>query len=310
MYRFKLPSRLHDLDINKVKLYFNVRPRSKNAELNCKKYQKQSLDITIKDVINYKNITLTKRVPRRRPKHGWYSVRNSTKPLTQLLILYKKHKKDHIQMAINCPDCCSHPMSEEFLPILVVQASKPIMLRDADDTVPKCFSKCCVKPLIVDFDELGYDWVIHPRRYTANYCEGSCRRHDLLPSDVSQLSTNTLIVQAMLKERNINSAGSSCVPKHTTPVRIVYHNSAGAIRTSTLQTVNSCQCSWHQLLRWKVEGQLVTCNYIYYLYVLMNVQIITVILSCHFLWLRSISVTMLFRFIICSPDSFQVIFGQ
>ena len=243
-FKFHLPSQLRDLDVNKAKLYFNIRPRSKNSALKCKKYQKQNLDITIIDALHRSNMTLTKRVPRHRPRHGWYSVRNSTRPLTELVILYKKHKRDAIDVVIECPNCCSNPLSDDALPILVVQASKPVTyVNDATATAPNCFGKCCVKHLVVDFDELGYDWVIYPRRYVANYCEGSCRRSDLLPSDISQLSTNTLILQAMLQQRRIDSAGSSCVPKDTTPVRIVYRDSTGAIRTSTLHTVESCQCS-------------------------------------------------------------------
>lgn len=37
---------------------------------------------------------------------------------------------------------------------------------------------CCRYPLRVDFVSFGWDWVIAPTGYTANYCAGECRhRH-------------------------------------------------------------------------------------------------------------------------------------
>ncbi|KFV72482.1 Growth/differentiation factor 11, partial [Struthio camelus australis] len=35
-------------------------------------------------------------------------------------------------------------------------------------------SRCCRYPLTVDFEAFGWDWIIAPKRYKANYCSGQC----------------------------------------------------------------------------------------------------------------------------------------
>ncbi|XP_014253049.1 growth/differentiation factor 8 [Cimex lectularius] len=34
--------------------------------------------------------------------------------------------------------------------------------------------RCCRYPLTVDFEEFGWDWIIAPKKYEANYCSGEC----------------------------------------------------------------------------------------------------------------------------------------
>lgn len=35
-------------------------------------------------------------------------------------------------------------------------------------------NRCCRYPLTVDFQEFGWDWIIAPKQYRANYCSGEC----------------------------------------------------------------------------------------------------------------------------------------
>ena len=35
-------------------------------------------------------------------------------------------------------------------------------------------SQCCLWPLTIDFHEFGWDWVLSPRTYEANFCSGDC----------------------------------------------------------------------------------------------------------------------------------------
>ncbi len=39
---------------------------------------------------------------------------------------------------------------------------------DSDET------QCCLWPLTIDFDEFGWDWVLYPKTYDANFCSGDC----------------------------------------------------------------------------------------------------------------------------------------
>ena len=50
-------------------------------------------------------------------------------------------------------------------------------LRVSDYKCAKCISQvtqCCLWPLIIDFDEFGWDWVLFPKTYEANFCSGDC----------------------------------------------------------------------------------------------------------------------------------------
>jgi len=38
----------------------------------------------------------------------------------------------------------------------------------------KHVTQCCRWPLIIDFDEFGWDWVMSPSKYEANFCQGDC----------------------------------------------------------------------------------------------------------------------------------------
>ena len=35
-------------------------------------------------------------------------------------------------------------------------------------------TQCCMWPLTIDFDEFGWEWVLFPRTYDANFCSGDC----------------------------------------------------------------------------------------------------------------------------------------
>lgn len=35
--------------------------------------------------------------------------------------------------------------------------------------------RCCRQSLMVDFQTLGWDWIIAPKRFTAYYCTGECK---------------------------------------------------------------------------------------------------------------------------------------
>ena len=35
-------------------------------------------------------------------------------------------------------------------------------------------TQCCMWPLTIDFSEFGWDWVLYPKTYEANFCSGDC----------------------------------------------------------------------------------------------------------------------------------------
>lgn len=240
LVKFSLPKDLSDLIISKTKFYIHIDPAKIDKENSRKR--KTVITIQLMDTMNRKNTTVTKRIPRTRSADGWYSVRGAVSSLTDMIKKYKRSQHS-INILVSCDGCDFNPLETSNPPIIVIQGSKPVLISDSRSN--KCQGPCCVKPLEIDFDKLGYDFVLYPRKYTANYCEGSCNRKDMVPHDVAQLSTSTRVVQAMLQKLRMPAAGACCMPKSSSPVRIVYRDNMNVIRSdvSTLRIVNSCHCS-------------------------------------------------------------------
>ncbi|KAF7658149.1 hypothetical protein LDENG_00016760 [Lucifuga dentata] len=70
----------------------------------------------------------------------------------------------------------TEPGEEGLQPFIEVKISEnPKRTRrhsglDCDENSPE--SRCCRYPLTVDFEGFGWDWIIAPKRYKANYCSG------------------------------------------------------------------------------------------------------------------------------------------
>ncbi|GAB0100313.1 uncharacterized protein DMENIID0001_163350 [Sergentomyia squamirostris] len=94
-------------------------------------------------------------------------------------------------------------------------------------------SRCCRYPLVVDFDKFGWDWVIAPKQYDANYCSGECSINFLTRyghTHVMQLAS---------------SAQACCSPRKMAPLTLLYFNPQEQIVHTTLQNmiVQMCTCS-------------------------------------------------------------------
>uniref|UniRef100_U5EPI3 Putative myoglianin n=1 Tax=Corethrella appendiculata TaxID=1370023 RepID=U5EPI3_9DIPT len=94
-------------------------------------------------------------------------------------------------------------------------------------------TRCCRYPLTVNFENFGWDWIIAPKRYEANYCAGECTM-SFLPkyqhTHVWQLST---------------SAIPCCSPKKMSPIKLLYFDLSFNIIYSTIPNmiVEKCSCS-------------------------------------------------------------------
>ena len=63
--------------------------------------------------------------------------------------------------------------------------------------------RCCRYPLTVDFEAFGWDWIIAPKRYEANYCAGEC------PYVFMQKYPHTHLVQQASSPPSVVSGSSS-----------------------------------------------------------------------------------------------------
>ncbi|KAH0807642.1 hypothetical protein GEV33_015148 [Tenebrio molitor] len=71
---------------------------------------------------------------------------------------------------------------------------------------------CCRYPLIVDFEEFGWDFIIAPKRYDAHYCSGEC------PYITLQKHAHT----HLMKIASPNSAQPCCAPRKMSAISMLY----------------------------------------------------------------------------------------
>uniref|UniRef100_A0A673AJN1 Growth/differentiation factor 8 n=1 Tax=Sphaeramia orbicularis TaxID=375764 RepID=A0A673AJN1_9TELE len=104
---------------------------------------------------------------------------------------------------------------------------------DCDENSPE--SRCCRYPLTVDFEDFGWDWIIAPKRYKANYCSGECEYMHL------QKYPHTHLVN---KANPRGTAGPCCTPTKMSPINMLYFNRKEQIIYGKIPSmvVDRCGC--------------------------------------------------------------------
>ncbi|XP_077452684.1 growth/differentiation factor 8-like isoform X2 [Stigmatopora argus] len=97
-------------------------------------------------------------------------------------------------------------------------------------------TRCCRYPLTVDFEEFGWDWIIAPKRYKANYCSGECEFLHLQQYPHAHLVN---------KANPRGSAGPCCTPTKMSPINMLYFNRKEQIIYGKIPSmvVDHCGCS-------------------------------------------------------------------
>nr|AYC12383.1 myostatin [Palaemon carinicauda] len=97
--------------------------------------------------------------------------------------------------------------------------------------------KCCRYPLSVNFVEMGWDFIVAPKVYDANFCNGEC------PYLYAQKYAHSALVQKM----NSSSAkhGPCCGARKLSPMKMLYYDHDHKIKFDTIQdmVVDRCGCS-------------------------------------------------------------------
>ncbi|XP_057707481.1 growth/differentiation factor 8 [Corythoichthys intestinalis] len=134
----------------------------------------------------------------------------------------------------------AEPGEEGLQPFMEVKLSEaPRRARrdsglDCDENSPE--SRCCRYPLTVDFEDFGWDWIIAPKRYKANYCSGECEYMHL------QKYPHTHLVN---KANPRGNAGPCCTPTKMSPINMLYFNRKEQIIYGKIPSmvVDRCGCS-------------------------------------------------------------------
>lgn len=133
-----------------------------------------------------------------------------------------------------------------FIHVHKVRAKKPAMLSDQTKMTPqnKCIGHCCPQPLELDFERLGWHWVIYPKKITVNYCAGSCSAKHMNRDERADIPLYLQTLQAMLDNLKIAQSSSSCVADKTTSIVMIYTDLEGSVRTSynSIRRIDSCKC--------------------------------------------------------------------
>ncbi|XP_069790782.1 growth/differentiation factor 8 [Narcine bancroftii] len=143
---------------------------------------------------------------------------------------------NRLDLAVTSPGVGEEGL-QPFLEVKVTETSKRSRRNlglDCDEHSTE--SRCCRYPLTVDFEAFGWDWIIAPKRYKANYCSGQCEYMFL------QKFPHTHLVQ---QANPRGSAGPCCTPTKMSPINMLYFNGREQIIYGKIpaMVVDRCGCS-------------------------------------------------------------------
>ncbi|KAJ8984020.1 hypothetical protein NQ317_012243 [Molorchus minor] len=104
---------------------------------------------------------------------------------------------------------------------------------NCDDTMNEPL--CCRYPLMVDFEEIGFDFIIAPKRYDAHMCAGEC------PFVTLQKYAHTHLIMMS----SPNSAQPCCAPRKMSAISMLYFDEQLNVVYGSLpgMVVDRCGCS-------------------------------------------------------------------
>nr|AGK84718.1 myostatin [Carassius carassius] len=174
---------------------------------------------------------------------SWQSI-----DVKQVLTVWLRQPETNWGIEINAYDAkgndlavtSAEPGEDGLLPFMEVKISEgPKRIRrdsglDCDENSSE--SRCCRYPLTVDFEDFGWDWIIAPKRYKANYCSGECDYIHL------QKYPHTHLVN---KANPRGTAGPCCTPTKMSPINMLYFNGKEQIIYGKIPSmvVDRCGCS-------------------------------------------------------------------
>lgn len=110
--------------------------------------------------------------------------------------------------------------------------------------------RCCRYPLTIDFVEFGWEWVIAPKRYEANYCAGECSLFTMTGAfPHTHLLRQTAAGGGNRKGGNDKLLGSQrggcCSPRKMSPISMLYLDNNLNVIYGVLpnMVVDQCDCS-------------------------------------------------------------------
>nr|ACZ60068.1 activin B [Paracentrotus lividus] len=179
-------------------------------------------------------------VPASQPA-GWTTV-----DIKHTVRRWRSHSHTDQVVKITCPTCESNiilPFAAEntYRPFIVVRVADEHKSRRRRNVICDAnTTDCCRQNFRVHFLDLGWDWVISPRGFDANYCRGSCANFNS-PS----LRHTSIMHTARSKNPGLNIPRPCCSPKSSGMLSMIYINEDGQFYTVDMPEMRilSCGCS-------------------------------------------------------------------
>ncbi|KAI6177416.1 DAF-7 protein [Aphelenchoides bicaudatus] len=98
-------------------------------------------------------------------------------------------------------------------------------------------TKCCLYDLMIDFEKVGWDFVIAPKRYNAYICLGNCL--------TSKNSNSMMSSHSSITSRLMTDPYQCCHPKDYSGVTVVYVTESNEIWVKDIPSLvaKRCGCS-------------------------------------------------------------------
>lgn len=107
-------------------------------------------------------------------------------------------------------------------------------------------SACRARRLYVSFREVGWHrWVIAPRGFLANYCQGQCSLPATMPGPGGPPALNHAVLRALMHSAAPSAAGlPCCVPARLSPISVLFFDNSDnvVLRHYEDMVVDECGC--------------------------------------------------------------------
>lgn len=174
---------------------------------------------------------------------GWHHTVVSSSLLQSIFRTGSTDSSITLNFQLTCLNCVYNAFPSEItkhnVPFLRMNGRR----RRRRNSPDRCTGRCCKRELIVDFEALGWDWVLAPRQYTANYCSGTCQNPNA--AERTNMGENSQIINSMLAYLDSGSVSTCCVPRNEESLTMLVITESGEVRQhrNVLKTIQSCKCS-------------------------------------------------------------------
>uniref|UniRef100_A0A8R1HVA6 TGF_BETA_2 domain-containing protein n=1 Tax=Caenorhabditis japonica TaxID=281687 RepID=A0A8R1HVA6_CAEJA len=156
-----------------------------------------------------------------------------------------------VSAMVNGYNVAVHPQqtSDDFenmiLQLSIVRAGRP-----RRNAVPVCTKEnpstgCCLYDLMIDFEKIGWGWIIAPTSYNAYMCRGSCQfnEHHFVSGHTKIMRVAHRMGQEV--KELVGNAGFCCHPSEYDFMQLVYVNKEGVVTTARVNgmVARRCACS-------------------------------------------------------------------